>query len=108
MVGDEFSGEPLWGKGEFADLVVSQPGIRLQGSAESEMRSEGVIDEGNAAGNGVISNPFGGSDAANAAAADLDVANVAEIGLGGCARIRSSITSGRDAGHSRLAANWSI
>ena len=85
----------LRGERIFAYYVVFQPGIGLQRCRQCEMRGEGVIDVGYAAGCSIIGHPFGRSYSANAAAINLHVGDLAIVDeLSGHVEIVGGLTAG--------------
>ncbi len=68
----EVAAQWRWIKWIFAKVMVFETGVRLDGSAEGEVSSEGVVHELNVLSLRVIGDLFGGGDSTNAASVDLN------------------------------------
>ena len=101
MVFTHIPGDRLRRKRILADDMALQTGIGLQRCAQREMRGESVVDIGHAARRRIIGDALGWTDAADAAAIDLDIRDAPVVNQLPC---HMEIVRGFAAGNADLSA----
>ena len=79
MIRGDVQGERLGRHRIFADAVVREARVGLEGGDEGQMRGEGVIDVGHALPHRIVRDLLGRADAADTPAIDLNEADLAVV-----------------------------